>query len=394
MNIARHSYEEVDAFLSRHDSLAIFGAGNAGIEMLTELVRRGKHVAVFLDNDASRHGTTFCGIPVVQPSGFDFQSAGVVIASIYEIEIAHQLQRNFRLVPYRDFVGLVAVWPDGVGSVFESYHSEHRADFLAAEACFDDEVSRRLYRRVLDYRIRCLDYETLSVEDLPYALSEWQRHTAAARRVDETLPDSLSARARAQVAWSLGSGRFDYITRKPLRPGDAILDCGGFEGGVAAALASTLPDATIYSFEPVPRSFASIEALRKDFSGIIPVRSGVWSEKTEMTVDDEKPVEGITMHQGGKLVVDLVAIDEFCGANAIRRVHSIKMNIEGAEQPALRGASQTLRRDYPVLGVCLEHRVDDLWRIPLWLREECPEYRLRLEHHGPHIYQTVCIAER
>jgi len=45
------------------------------------------------------------------------------------------------------------------------------------------------------------------------------------------------------------------------------------------------------------------------------------------------------------------------------------MDIEGAEPDALRGASELLRKHLPVLAVCLYHRSEHLWQIPLYLHQ-------------------------
>ena len=75
-----------------------------------------------------------------------------------------------------------------------------------------------------------------------------------------------------------------------------------------------------------------------------------------------------------------------------RKVTFIKMDIEGFELKALRGAEQTIRKWKPVLAICVYHEVSHLWEIPLYLKSLVPEYRIYLRHHTQLGYETVCYA--
>jgi hypothetical protein len=68
----------------------------------------------------------------------------------------------------------------------------------------------------------------------------------------------------------------------------------------------------------------------------------------------------------------------------------IKMDIEGAEEDALRGAEGLIRRYSPGLAISVYHRASDIWRIPLWLRPLYPgDTRYFLRRHSRTIADTV-----
>jgi len=73
----------------------------------------------------------------------------------------------------------------------------------------------------------------------------------------------------------------------------------------------------------------------------------------------------------------------------------IKMDIEGAEPDALRGAEATLRRNRPGLAVALYHKPEHLWEIPLWLAGLGLGYRMYLRGHLHSGYELIlyCRAD-
>jgi FkbM family methyltransferase len=70
----------------------------------------------------------------------------------------------------------------------------------------------------------------------------------------------------------------------------------------------------------------------------------------------------------------------------------IKMDIEGAEPEALRGAAELIEERRPTLAIAVYHRPDHLWEIPQFIKSLVPEYRLYLRHHTLLEYETVCYA--
>ena len=71
----------------------------------------------------------------------------------------------------------------------------------------------------------------------------------------------------------------------------------------------------------------------------------------------------------------------------------LKMDIEGAEVPALLGSYHTIVRERPTLMICVYHRQGDFIRIPLLIKSFCPEYRLYFRHYRKYsIQETVCYA--
>ena len=66
----------------------------------------------------------------------------------------------------------------------------------------------------------------------------------------------------------------------------------------------------------------------------------------------------------------------------------IKMDVEGHELPALKGAAGAIRNARPKLMVSAYHRSTDLLEIPAWIDTIAPDYRIGLRHHTEDRWDT------
>ena len=57
-----------------------------------------------------------------------------------------------------------------------------------------------------------------------------------------------------------------------------------------------------------------------------------------------------------------------------KKVTLINMDIEGAEMPVLRGGSELIRKQRPVLAICAYHKASDLLDIPNYINSICTDY--------------------
>lgn len=75
-----------------------------------------------------------------------------------------------------------------------------------------------------------------------------------------------------------------------------------------------------------------------------------------------------------------------------KKVTRVKMDIEGYERKTLQSGAEIIRDYEPKLAVCLYHILEDLWRIPLYVRELVPKYKLYLRHHLTIVWDSVLYA--
>jgi FkbM family methyltransferase len=184
------------------------------------------------------------------------------------------------------------------------------------------------------------------------------------------------------------------------RPGDVVLDLGACFGDTAVFFANTVGgEGRVYAFDPLPAHQAVIDfnVQQNGLGGRVVTVPLAVSDKTSapgragpaLAAGVAQP--GFSLHAAPQ-DIPLTSIDDFARDQGVARVDFIKMDIEGYELAALRGARQTIARSRPRLAISLYHRPQDFFEIPLWLKREFPWYRLHLEHYTIHQEETVLFA--
>ena len=167
-----------------------------------------------------------------------------------------------------------------------------------------------------------------------------------------------------------------------VRPGDIVLDCGA-NVGVFTRKALTRGAGLVVAIEPAP---ATVQALKRTFDAeiragrVIVYPKGVWDhdDVLELKIDRKNQARNSVVIEGGfedKVRVPLTTIDKMVSELNLPRVDFIKMDIEGAEKPALTGARETIRRFRPRMSISSEHLPDDFSAIPAVVKQIDSRYR-------------------
>lgn len=153
---------------------------------------------------------------------------------------------------------------------------------------------------------------------------------------------------------------------------------------------------SVFSFELEKGNFAVLSenintvdsSLRQK---IFLYNKGVWRANEKMFCRYDGDSDGCSIvNDGNGSECELVALDSILGNEPIT---TIKMDIEGAEIDALNGAKKIISEQTPKLAICVYHRPEDLWEIPLKIKELNPDYKVFLRHHCKQNYtDTVCYA--
>lgn len=177
---------------------------------------------------------------------------------------------------------------------------------------------------------------------------------------------------------------------------EVFVDAGCFDFTDALALARHCKRVKrVYAFEPDPYNYPKcLDTFERTNRGrildakIFPY--GTWSERTTLRFNAIGS-DGSAVYMADHITfipetgtfnssISVMPIDE--AVDPGDRVTTIKMDVEGSELESLKGAKQTIMRDRPKLAICIYHKPEDLWEIPLYIKSLVPEYHLYIRHHN------------
>jgi FkbM family methyltransferase len=143
------------------------------------------------------------------------------------------------------------------------------------------------------------------------------------------------------------------------------------------------------AFEPDPATAQKLKAtVAKRVLLNVSVRNkGLWSAPARLPFAVWHGTSASAVSGAGEVSVEAETVDHLAPDATF-----IKLDIEGAELEALKGAAETIKRNRPKLAVCVYHRPGDLFEIPLFIRSLVPEYRFYLRQHQPVACETVLYA--
>lgn len=175
---------------------------------------------------------------------------------------------------------------------------------------------------------------------------------------------------------------------------EVFVDAGGFDGDTIEEFAAFTQNnyEQIYSFEPDKNMAKLLEAKLYKYNNKVKFYPyGLYSEKTTLPFCNDNQVYSshIVSDDEASSYIQCVKLDDIVGD---KRVTFVKMDIEGAEIPALYGAKNVILKNIPKLAICIYHKPRDLWEIPLLIHSWVPEYKFYIRHFGARYYGTILFA--
>lgn len=150
----------------------------------------------------------------------------------------------------------------------------------------------------------------------------------------------------------------------------------------------------VYCLEPDSTSFIKLKQNAKPYGDrVILLNEGAWDKTERLNFIEDADHGASKVIEGCIRSPKFVLVDKIDNiVNKNDNIVHIKMDIEGAEYNAIVGASETIKRNKPILAICIYHRNEDLIEIPKLIKEIVPEYRFYLRHHNISGTETVVYA--
>jgi len=337
----------------------IFGAHQVGVLLARLFTNSGGQVQAFLDNDANKHGTTIDGIAVQACDlGSLPDNALIVLGSgRYSAVIQRDLQdkgwSNFMTM--QQFLAAVDA-PYITESSFRNYRSrvaDDRLAFLSAFLCLEDEQSRKVFDGLITMRL-----------DLGHVDS-----AVRSNFMDEYLEP-------------------EFIAATDLRH---YVDAGAYNGDTLAKIESRFgPVQSACLFEPEQLAFLECQRRFEGRPEVNALQAAMTEVECQLSAPESNSCDVLGALSAEQLStapahVPGIPLDQIMSA----RVTLIKLDIEGAEQGALRGARQVIQRERPKLCVCAYHRSDDLWKLIDTVLSIRDDYKVGVRHYSDIVDDTT-----
>lgn len=345
---------EVISYFKSKNNLALYGCGKAMPHIMRCFNEHGVFPVAICDSNPSLWGEVKCGL------------------SVMSIENALKMHEDLKI-----FISAPSQKQD-IFNYLIQYLSPNKLFSSSCELYDARQLSNYQYDVLANFEKYKLVYEKLADEKsrmvMENAIKGWitcdLSYFASIYEGDQYFPSDIIA----------------------LSDNESFVDCGAFVGGVFRDFHQRVNGnfSAYYAFEPVPDAFAFLSKAVNGSKGCLYLyNKGVSDRHASLRLSIENSEYGkATVSETGEVEIEVFDIDSVIS----EPVSYIKMDIEGSELDALKGAEKTIRKNKPKLAICVYHKNDDLIEIPKYLDKLDIGYRLYLRHHTWDATETVLYA--
>ncbi|MEM2002304.1 MAG: FkbM family methyltransferase [Candidatus Methanomethylicaceae archaeon] len=138
-----------------------------------------------------------------------------------------------------------------------------------------------------------------------------------------------------------------------LEPGDVVFDVGAHVGLFSIMCAKHVaPTGIVVAFEPVPRFITKLKRnlVLNEVTNVRVVPCALSDRRGEFEMYLDHDASSLFIRTGRKELVSVNTLDEFLEEHPeLRAVKLIKLDVEGAELPVLKGSCETIKKVRPIL---------------------------------------------
>ncbi|MBQ8551521.1 MAG: FkbM family methyltransferase [Clostridia bacterium] len=335
--------------------------------------------------------------------------------TVNEIEVSYDMWRELRECEKPIVMYGMGNGADKILAVF-SEHGIKVADFFAsdgfvrhqlfhgkvvmsyAEICekYDDfvivvsfgsqlpDVLANIYKLDAERELYIPDVPVVSDSEL-FDLSFFKAHRDELSVACEILSDELSRQTFCDVILYKLTGKLEYLRRHTVTPDEVMnrvlhakdyrktADLGAYNGDSIRELAAYAPALShICAFEPDLRNFKKLCTFAETAPyKITACNCAAWNEEQMLSFTsggnrNSTLMGDVGVKTGAKIKsVAAARLDSVYGG----KCDYIKYDVEGAEYEALLGSREVIARERPELLVSMYHRSEDMYRLPMLVRE-------------------------
>lgn len=346
--------------------VVLLGAGGLGRYVLQVMKHNEVEVAAFTDNAKHLWGSSVDNVPVLSPADASsrFGSSAVFIVTIWSAfgsETMPEYLQQLRSLGCRCVVPFhLLLWKHGCSLPY-----------------FNVDLPSRLIEQ-REAVGRCMEL--------------WADDRSRIEYVGQ-----IKARLAADftgIYRALQNGEYFPSDLVSFGGDDVFVDAGAFDGDSLASFIEVTAGKfrLVVAYEPDPANYRKLCAR---LAGQLAGYQARVSARQQAVSDHSGTVpfltdQGMSSRPGAEgLSVPAVTIDSLQD-EGIEPTY-MKFDVEGYEPEALAGAARTIGGLSPTLAVCVYHRQEHLWTLPLAIHALNPNYHFHLRPYG-FIWDEVCYA--
>ncbi len=343
----------------------IYGAGSAGQDICKILENRKLNVKYFIDKDAQRINT-ISGRKVITPEaavGMDKNGMCAIVGMFNGFINSAEFIEKLNAMGFKNilsFYELYRIMPEEFGDRYfmapDEFFIKNSGVIIETEKMWGDRKSRELYFQVIAFRY---------TKEMKYS-------PEPAKKGFNYFPEDIPG-------WSFPRTFIDCGAFT----GDTLLDIKKYSGGVKSAMA----------FEPDEDNFRKMSenVAAADIAPLVVLfPCGVFSSTRQLRFSANLG-GGSFINNTGEKFIQTVSLDEALPAY---KPEMIKMDIEGAEPEALKGAEKMIKKHKPALAISVYHAPGHMWEIAKIISGWDLGYKFYLRAYGYHSFDVVLHAVR
>ena len=338
----RRELQEIKAHLDGKRRIMTYGAGTCANDIKKILKEYGYQLDYALVDAPYCNGNTYMdkwggvteviSLEKLNPS-YDPQ-VDVIVWAIGSLEKFRSCIEDERIEMECLLLWDLGFWKD------KDYSSIHKKEFLEASELLCDEYSKKVF---------------------------WSYLKAQKGDVDD------------DILYSTSGTYFNELTKEKRK--GAFVDCGAYDGMSAVDYMKFMnQECLVYAFEPDKGNYQNLVKKMEKRSNFICLNKGCYSSEKMLSFVSNG--DASCLQETGNEMVEVTTVDKTVGDETVA---FIKMDVEGAELEALKGARKVIERDMPVLAISAYHRQEDLITLLPYISNLCSgseRYHLYLRHHS------------
>ena len=263
--------------------------------------------------------------------------------------------RNFNYLAFYKYSNLKLEAPPFITD-FEDDFKENKKMYEEVYNLLEDDISKEVFEKVINFKIT-FDFDFMqgftNNHKEQYFLKESDKHK------DKVLIPKI----------------------KNIK----FVDGGGYVGDTLPQIISNFPDfEKIYLIEPnelhiniAKREFGDIKNIEFINCGLGKIVSNTNSSEQSLSNQNncEHDYQGVNINTLDNIIKE--------------KVDFIKLDIEGAEQDAIEGAKNTIKKYNPILAICIYHKAQDWYKVPQMVLKINSNYKIYIRHYMEGIFETV-----